>query len=65
MIYESNFDVDSVVVERMLKPQSLVPTLVRIKLLRASGIHYSVFRVPIQGDFRSLVSIAFHCLQWT
>ena|ERR1700722_19656742 len=32
-IYQGNFDVDSAPVERLLKPQSLVPTTVRNSLL--------------------------------
>jgi hypothetical protein len=35
-IYENNFDVDSAPVERMMKPRSLVPTVVSIRLVRLS-----------------------------
>jgi hypothetical protein len=41
-IYENNFDVDSAMVERMLKPQSLVPTSVCSFLLSSS--QYSSFQ---------------------
>jgi hypothetical protein len=49
-IYESNFDVDSAPVERMLKPQSLVPTTVSGCSLRSAGFTTFFFRTPIQSD---------------
>src|SRR5277367_5608802 len=72
LIYESNFAVDSAAVERLLKPESLVPTEVSyiVQLHRVCVSLIRSIRMPSQNDFPTLISIFFLslwlilCMRW-
>jgi Zn-finger nucleic acid-binding protein len=64
-IYERNFDVDSAPVERMMKPQSLVPTVVSFEPVRACRNSSLVYRTPILNDSPNSASIFTPFLWWT
>ena len=72
LIYKSNFAVDCAAVERLLKPESLVPTEVSC-IVQLHWVYISLIlsiRMPSQNDFPTSISTFFLflssilCMRW-
>lgn len=66
IIYQNKHPVSSVLVQRLLKSESLVPTEVALSFIPSVlATHYWLFRMPFRVNFLALALICFPYFWWT
>lgn len=61
LIYKRNYAVNSPCIQKLLKDESLIPTMVSVDSTGIQGVHADTCRMPSQRNSACLVSVFLPC----